>query len=337
MNIKIGCSGFPLERGEYCQKFKAVELLETFYQVPDIETASEWKSSSPKYFEFVVKAWQLITHEADSPGYEKLAMKIDPSAKGKYGHFRPTDEVMEAWHRMEEIVSRLGSRTILFQTPASFTPTPENITNMKKFFNSIERKNYRFVWEPGNNWPGNTIKDLCCELGLTHCTDPFSGPAREGRIRYFRLAGIGGKQYKYKGMDLKHLRDFCENEAQAIKNEPVYVFFSNVSMLADAQRFEWILENTGRTKEINISFLKDLCHKIESVEEDEKVQKLSQEAERIVTLILHTDYARVDIEIEKSKLRELCKELFPGKEYLYEMIYGQRFDRLWEQFRKEAD
>ncbi|MFC1570839.1 DUF72 domain-containing protein [Candidatus Omnitrophota bacterium] len=316
MNIKVGCSGFPIERKEYYRKFQTVELLETFYQVPDIEAVAKWKAVAPKYFEFVVKAWKLITHE---------------------GLFRPTDEVMEAWRRTEEIASRLGSRTILFQTPAAFTHSPENISNIKKFFGSIERKNYNFVWELENDWPGDTVKDLCAELDLTHCTDPFSGPAREGKIRYFRLSGIGGKQHKYKGIDLKRLRDFCENEAEAIKNGPVYVFFSNVSMLADAQRFDWILENTGRIKEINISFLKDLCHKIESVEEDENVKRLSQEAERIVTLILHTDYARVDIEIEKSKLRELCKELFPGKEYLYEMIYGQRFDRLWEQFREEAD
>jgi hypothetical protein len=61
---------------------------------------------------------------------------------------------------------------------------------------------------------------------------------------------------------------------------------------------------------------------------------MSREAEKIVSLILHTEYPRVDIEIEREKLRELCRELFPEKEYLYDMIYGTRFDRLWEQFRE---
>ena len=106
-------------------------------------------------------------------------------------------------------------------------------------------------------------------------------------------------------------------------------------MMRDALRFEWIAENTGRIKEMDLSFLRDLCHEIEAQEEDEKVQMLSREAERIVSLILYTDYPRVDIEIEKGKLYEMCKKWFPDKEYLYEMIYGQRFDRLWEQFREK--
>ena len=97
------------------------------------------------------------------------------------------------------------------------------------------------------------------------------------------------------------------------------------------------MENTGRIRDLNVSFLRSLCTEIERVEEDEKVQKLSLEAERIVSLILHTDYARIDIEIEKSKLREMCRELFPGKDHLYEMVYGQRFNRLWEQFRGKEE
>lgn len=321
MNIKIGCSGFPIKKEDYCQKFQVVEVLDIFYQKLDIKKARAWKDASPKNFEFTVKAGQRITH---------------PEASGEScGFFRPTDEVMKAWEETEKIVSVLGARTIVFQTPPTFTPDEENVKNMSQFFESIKRDKYNFVWEPEGTWEQDKIRGICRDLDLTHCTDPFSDAALEGKIRYFRMKGIVGSQYKYKGIDLKRLRDFCENEAETLQNEPVYVIFENVSMLADAQRFEWILENTGRIKEINIEFLENLCHKIECVEEDAKVQKLTQEAERIVTLILHSDYARVDIEIEKSKLRELCKELFPGKEYLYEMIYSQRFDRLWEQFREE--
>ena len=53
MNIKIGCSGFPIEKEEYYQKFHAVEVLDTFYQMPDVEIAKTWKDLSPKHFEFV--------------------------------------------------------------------------------------------------------------------------------------------------------------------------------------------------------------------------------------------------------------------------------------------
>ena len=59
---------------------------------------------------------------------------------------------------------------------------------------------------------------------------------------------------------------------------------------------------------------------------------LQREADRISVLILSTDLPRVDIVIQVGKLRELCEELFPGRDDLFDMIYVSRFERLWEQF-----
>ena len=56
---------------------------------------------------------------------------------------------------------------------------------------------------------------------------------------------------------------------------------------------------------------------------------------RICVLILSTDLPEVDILIERERLRELCEELFPGREELYDMVYESRFDRLWNQFRHD--
>ena len=120
-----------------------------------------------------------------------------------------------------------------------------------------------------------------------------------------------------------------------MKRNPIYVLFNNSHMMTDAARFEWIVENTSLIESVNLDFLKKLCREIDAGEEEERIQLLSREAERIVSLILHTDYAKVDIDIEMQKLRELCEKLFPEKGYLYDMIYARRFDRLWEQFRKK--
>ena len=67
----------------------------------------------------------------------------------------------------------------------------------------------------------------------------------------------------------------------------------------------------------------------------ENMTLLRREADRICVLILSTDLPKVDILIEVEKLRELCEELFPGREELFDMVYGSRFDRLWEQFGAE--
>ena len=67
----------------------------------------------------------------------------------------------------------------------------------------------------------------------------------------------------------------------------------------------------------------------------DSMNRLQHEADRISVLILSTDLPQVDIVIQVEKLRELCEELFPGREDLFDMIYASRFERLWEQFGED--
>jgi len=71
--------------------------------------------------------------------------------------------------------------------------------------------------------------------------------------------------------------------------------------------------------------------------EDEKIRELTRQADKIAFLIVGTDYHLIDIEIEKQKFRERIRELFPDKEYLYDLIFQPRFKRLVEQFRGEGE
>jgi hypothetical protein len=72
-------------------------------------------------------------------------------------------------------------------------------------------------------------------------------------------------------------------------------------------------------------------------EEDENILEVKRIADRISFLITCTDYTKIDLEIEKGKLRGRIGELFPDKAHLYELIYEPRFIRLEEQFRREED
>ena len=67
----------------------------------------------------------------------------------------------------------------------------------------------------------------------------------------------------------------------------------------------------------------------------EKMATLARAADCISALILSGALPEVDIAIERSKLRELAEELFPGRMDLYDMIYESRFDRLMEQFGQD--
>ncbi len=71
--------------------------------------------------------------------------------------------------------------------------------------------------------------------------------------------------------------------------------------------------------------------------EEEKVNKIRRLADRIAFLIVSTDYPEIDIMIEKERLRAIIKELFPSRSHLYDLIYEPRFQRLFEQFRRQED
>jgi uncharacterized protein YecE (DUF72 family) len=226
--IRVGCCGFPVSRKRYFKVFDTVELQQTFYQPPEIKTIKRWRDESPEGFEYTIKAWQLITHEPSSPTYRRLRMKIPLSKHRRYGSFKPTDEVFEAFELMREIANILNAKVIVFQSPPSFEPVEKNRENMRLFFNRIKRDNLLLAWEPRGRWNEKEIKGICDELGLIHVVDPFRTNSQTDRIKYYRLHGIGGYKYRYSDEDLKRLTFIID-----IK-EDTYVMFNNVYMFDDA-------------------------------------------------------------------------------------------------------
>jgi len=77
MDIRLGCCGFARGMKNYFKKFEMVEVQQTFYQPPKIETALKWRKDAPDDFEFTLKAWQLITHTPRSPTYRRAKIEID--------------------------------------------------------------------------------------------------------------------------------------------------------------------------------------------------------------------------------------------------------------------
>lgn len=46
--------------GEYFRQFKLVEVQQTFYKMPRLETAQRWRQTAPADFEFTLKAWHVL-------------------------------------------------------------------------------------------------------------------------------------------------------------------------------------------------------------------------------------------------------------------------------------
>ncbi|HAL62068.1 MAG TPA: DUF72 domain-containing protein, partial [Chloroflexi bacterium] len=124
---------------------------------------------------------------------------------------------------------------VLFQCPASFTPTKEHIADMRAFFHLVERDGLLFAWEPRGEWEDKQINGLCQELDLAHGLDPFQRPPLYGKIAYFRLHGMGGYRYRYTDQDLSRLLRWCR------EYEKAYCLFNNISMFEDALRMKEML------------------------------------------------------------------------------------------------
>ncbi len=231
--IKVGCCGFPKAKKNYYTHFPAVEVQQTFYHPPRVETCERWRAQAPLGFEFTLKAWQLITHKHTSPTYRRLRMEIDKP--DRYGFFQPTDEVLAAWERTKEIAEALEARILLSQCPASFTPTEKHIAHMRAFFHLIERDGLLFTWEPRGEWSDDLAREICQELDLIHCVDPFQRPPVYGEVAYFRLHGIGGYRYRYTDEDLLRLLRWCRGYEEG------YCLFNNINMFEDALRMKEVI------------------------------------------------------------------------------------------------
>ena len=151
-----------------------------------------------------------------------------------YGYFQPSHEVMEAWHKTKEIARALSAGIIVFQCPASFIDSAENIENMRKFFPPLAREGPLLAWEPRGQWRDEVIPSLCQELGLIHCVDPLERAPLYGIANYFRLHGDPGYRHRYPNQELERLREM-------VTNKESYVLFNNITMYDDALRFSHLL------------------------------------------------------------------------------------------------
>lgn len=225
-----------MSRVEYFQILPCVEIQQTFYQPPLIATLERWRAEAPLDFEYTLKAWMLITHEAKSPTYRRLKRKLSEEEAAEVGSFKWTPIVREAWETTAKCANALKARMVLFQCPASFTSTRANISNLEKFFSSIDRGALDFSWEPRGDWNADVVKAICKDLNLWHAVDPFAGRTITPTKCYFRLHGRKGWRYQYEQSELEELAMMLPEGKRS------YVFFNNIHMTEDALKFMEIVK-----------------------------------------------------------------------------------------------
>ena len=239
MDVRAGLCGFTMAMEDYALHFPVVEVQHTFYDPPREEVMQRWLRATPPSLEYTMKVWQLVTHAANSPTYRRLRRPLPPGAEP--GWFRDSDAVAEGWRGSLRCARVLGATAMLFQCPASFVPSEENVARMKRFFTSIDRPPMRLLWEPrGARWVAERglALALCRELGLVHVIDPFVTSPEPGHPIYWRLHGISGARSSYTDDQLQRLRNLV---LAAGGDGSAYVLFNNLPRVGDARRFVRLL------------------------------------------------------------------------------------------------
>jgi uncharacterized protein YecE (DUF72 family) len=226
--------GFTIGAAAYFRQFKVVEVQQTFYDPPAPATLERWRADAPRDFEFTMKAWQVITHFGTSRTYRRLRSPFSDRARAEAGGFRANKTVLGAWQTTLACARILRATAILFQCPASFRPTDENIAAMRHFFSLIERPaQVRLLWEPRGVWPDDIVWSLCADLDLIHAVDPFIRPSLTPQLIYWRLHGNKSHYANYTDEELQQIHDWLPKD----ENIDAFVMFNNIPRVKDVNRF----------------------------------------------------------------------------------------------------
>lgn len=215
----------------YVELFSLVEVQQTFYEPPSDQLLLKWRSAVPTSFEFTMKAWQLITHEATSPTYRRLKHPIPPESRPELGGFRLTEPVLHGWDRTVQCARALRATAVLLQCPRSFGPSAANVGRMRTFLETVQRPEAQVMWEPRGEWPDALLAELCHDLQLVHVVDPMQRDTVTPDRTYFRLHGTSGSRHVHTDDELRRLRDMVDGRPS------VSVLFNNLPRLRDAERF----------------------------------------------------------------------------------------------------
>ncbi len=242
----MGTCGFQRARKQHYEVFDVLEIQQTFYDPPPLETLRKWRNEAPESFEFTVKAWMLVTHEYNAKLWRRLKRSV-PGNPHDYGGFKLNERTLWAWNVTLQAAAALEARIIVVQTPPSFGYNEKNSERITRFFRTVPREGYLIAWEPRGNWWDNieALYRTARSAGLLVAGDVLRGrlPPQGQDVLYARLHGLGGKEvnykYKYTDDDLDKLVDIV----LAGDWKEAYILFNNIYAFVDAARFKEKLDS----------------------------------------------------------------------------------------------
>jgi uncharacterized protein YecE (DUF72 family) len=163
--IRIGTSGYSYSWNKakpnafewyISQGFNSVEINYSFYRFPPLTSIKFWQIKAPRDFTFSIKVHRSITH------YNRLK--------------KPRS--IELWDQFSKIFEPLQNKIDfwLFQMPANFKFTQENLERVRSFFNSdgimhqvVTRKKAVIEFRDSSWWNEPALKEIE-RAGIAFCS-----------------------------------------------------------------------------------------------------------------------------------------------------------------------
>jgi uncharacterized protein YecE (DUF72 family) len=188
MDVLVGTSGYGYKEWKgsfypadmkpagmlryYGERFRTVEINNTFYRMPDAELLARWGDEVPSGFTFVLKAPQRITH----------MQRLSASSYDAASHFFETARALG---------DRLGPA--LFQLPPNFK---KDVPRLQAFLERLPADRPAAFEFRHESWTGDDVEDALRARGAALCaadTDeqgdaetPIAATARWGYLRLRR-------------------------------------------------------------------------------------------------------------------------------------------------------
>jgi uncharacterized protein YecE (DUF72 family) len=234
--VRIGCCGpARLSLKTYSEEFDLVEIQSSFYRLPRLETAQRWRQTVPRRFEFTLKAFQGITHPADSPTWRRNPRALQNVKPEEVGLLRLTDFTCRLWKETVEVAKALKARVVVVQMPPSFENNETNLQRISNFFGTVDTGIVPAVEFRHQTWTNKPeeVRDLMRNYNGIVVTDPLNMEVPNQVMQYHRLHGIDGftnYRHRYSDGELKQLM-------RKLGSTETYVLFNNFAMREDAERF----------------------------------------------------------------------------------------------------
>ncbi|MHC1591475.1 MAG: DUF72 domain-containing protein [Candidatus Helarchaeales archaeon] len=201
----------------YIRLFSTCEINTSFYHIPSDIIVNSWNKKVPDGFQFAVKIFRGITHEA----------KLNPRKMGSW-----LDIQMRVFSRLDKKV-----HSYLLQLPPSFSRNDEEHLKNLEFFLETWRKKHdtrKLTVEFRNlSWMVSETFKLLSEYQATYCVviEPLLPPRVEitnPEKTYIRFHGFGRNPWFNYRFSIDELKAW-KNKIQEIskKVDDVHIYFNN--------------------------------------------------------------------------------------------------------------